>query len=99
MEEKIKIYDLEERTALFAEKIRDFVLKIPGNAANNEYGSQLIRAGSSPGSNYIEANENLGEKDFKMKLKSVEKNQKKLPIGFDLLLLMVLWKWKKKDED
>ena len=65
MEEKIKIYDLEERTALFAEQVRDFVLKLPRNVPNNEYGPQLIRAGSSSGANYIEANENLGEQDFK----------------------------------
>ena len=76
MEEKIKIYDLEERTALFAERVRDFVLKLPRNIANNEYSGQLIRAGNSLGSNYIEANENLGEKDFKMKIKICRKESK-----------------------
>jgi len=52
-----KKYDLEERTASFAERVRTFCLKLPKNIANSEYMPQLIRAGSSPGSNYIEANE------------------------------------------
>jgi len=65
-----KKYDLEERTALFAERIRDFSLKLQKNMANAEYIPQLIRAGSSPGANYIEANESIGDKDFKMKIKT-----------------------------
>jgi hypothetical protein len=59
LENQNKIYDLEERTALFAERVRNFCMKLPKNAANAEYIPQLIRAGSSPGANYIEANEVL----------------------------------------
>jgi len=70
LENSNKIYDLEERTALFAERIRDFCLKLTKNAAKAEYIPQLIRAGSSPGANYIEANETIGDKDFKMKIKT-----------------------------
>ena len=76
MIEQTKKYDLEERTALFAERIRDFCLKLPKNAANAEYIPQLIRAGSSPGSNYIEANESIGDKDFKMKIKTCRRESK-----------------------
>ncbi len=76
MENQNKIYDLEERTALFAEKVRNFCLKLPKNAANVEYVPQLIRAGSSPGANYIEANESIGEKDFKMKIKTCRRESK-----------------------
>lgn len=76
MEKENKKYDLEERTAVFAERIRDFCLKLPKNMANTEYVSQLIRSGSSPGSNYIEANESLGDKDFKMKIKICRKESK-----------------------
>jgi four helix bundle protein len=71
-----KKYDLEERTALFAEKLRDFCLRLPKNAANAEYVPQLIRAGSSPGANYIEANETIGDKDFKMKIKTCRREAK-----------------------
>ena len=76
MEEPKKIYDLEERTAKFAERVRDFCLKLSKNAANNEYIPQLIRAGSSPGANYIEANESIGDKDFKMKIKTCRRESK-----------------------
>jgi len=41
-----KKYDLEERTALFAERVRDFCLRLPKNVANAEYLLQLIKAGS-----------------------------------------------------
>ncbi|MBL7732793.1 MAG: four helix bundle protein [Chitinophagaceae bacterium] len=71
-----KVYDLEERTAKYAERVRNFCLKLPKNQANNEYVPQLIRAGSSPGANYIEANESIGDKDFKMKIKTCRREAK-----------------------
>jgi len=76
LENQDKVYDLEERTALFAERIRDFCLKLPKNAANAVYIPQLLRAGSSPGANYIEANESIGDKDFKMKIKTCRRESK-----------------------
>lgn len=76
MAEQNKKYDLEERTALFAERVRDFCLKLPKNIANAEYIPQLIRAGSSPGANYIDANESIGDKDFKMKIKTCRRESK-----------------------
>jgi len=71
-----KKYDLGERTSIFAERIRDYCLRLPKNAANNEYIPQLLRAGSSPGSNYIEANEIIGDKDFTMKMKTCRRESK-----------------------
>ena len=71
-----KKYDLEERTSLFAERVRNFCLRLPKNVANAEYMPQLIRAGSSPGANYIEANESIGDKDFKMKIKTCRRESK-----------------------
>jgi four helix bundle protein len=76
LENQNKKYDLEERTALFAERIRNFYLKLPKNIVNNEYIPQLVRAGSSPGSNYIEANESIGSKDFNMKIKTCRRESK-----------------------
>jgi four helix bundle protein len=74
LEHQNKIFELEEQTAVFAESIRDFCLKLPKNAANAEYIPQLIRAGSSPGANYIEANKGIGDKDFKMKIRTCRKS-------------------------
>src|SRR6185436_14575623 len=53
-----------------------FYLRLPKNVANAEYLSQLIRAGSSPGANYIEANESIGDKDFKMKIETCRREAK-----------------------
>jgi four helix bundle protein len=76
LENQNKKYDLEERTAVFAERVRNFCLKLPKNPANDQYIPQLIRAGSSPGANYIEANESIGDKDFKMKIKTCRRESK-----------------------
>ena len=81
-----KIYDLEERAAVFAERLRDFWLKPPKNSANNVYIPQLLRAGSSPGSNYIEADESLGEKDFKLKIKTCPKESKETTYWLRLIV-------------
>ena len=74
--DKNKKYDLEERTALFAERVRNFCLKLPKNIPNAGYFPQLIRSGSSTGANYIEANESIGDKDFKMKIKTCRRESK-----------------------
>jgi len=71
-----KHYDLEERTFRFAEKVRDFVKKIPKTLSNLEYARQLIRSSSSVGANYIEANESLSKKDFLMRIKICRKESK-----------------------
>jgi four helix bundle protein len=81
-----KKYDLEERTAIFAERVRTLCLKLPKNAANSEYVPQLIRAGSSPGANYIEANESIGDKDFKMKIKTCRRESKESSYWLRLVL-------------
>ncbi|MGD8446398.1 MAG: hypothetical protein PVH37_26895 [Desulfobacterales bacterium] len=51
------VYDLEERTFLFAKDVRLFVKTLPKTIANIEDGKQLIKASGSVGGNYIEANE------------------------------------------
>ena len=86
MENSGKIYDLEERTAVYAERVRDFCLKFPKNMANTEYIPQLIRSGSSPGANYIEANESIGDKDFKMKIKTCRRESKESAYWLRLVL-------------
>lgn len=71
-----KQYDLEERTAKFAERWRDYVMKLPRNLANIEYGKQLIRSSGSQAANYIEANEALGKKDFQHRIRICRKETK-----------------------
>ena len=73
---KDKQYDLEDRTYEFAKRCRDYVKKLPKTISNIEYGKQLIRASGSVASNYIEANEALSKKDFKMRIKICRKEAK-----------------------
>ena len=61
-------YDLEERTARFGEKIIEFVTKLPRNDINRPLISQLIRAATSVGANYCEADDAESKKDFKHKI-------------------------------
>jgi len=71
-----KNYDLEERTAIFAEKCRDYVRKLPRTIANIEDGKQLIRSSGSQAANYIEANEALSKKDFQHRIRIARKEAK-----------------------
>ncbi len=70
------VYDLEERTFQFAKEVRIFVKTLPKTIANIEDGKQLIKASGSVGANYIEANEALSKKDFKMRIKICRKESK-----------------------
>ncbi len=71
-----KKYDLEERTEVFARRVRAFVKKLPGGLGNQEDGRQLVKASGSVGANYIEANEALSKKDFTMRIKICRKEAK-----------------------
>ena len=71
-----KPYDLEDRTLAFAKNVRAFVKKLPKTIANIEDGRQLIKASGTVGANYIEANEALSKKDFRMRIKICRKEAK-----------------------
>ena len=61
-------YDLEERTLRFAENIIDLCKSIRQSYVNSPIINQLIRASSSIGANYSEANNASSKKDFKNKI-------------------------------
>lgn len=61
-------YDLEERTAKFAEDIIGFSKRVPRNTITTPIISQLIRSGTSVGANYCEANGASSKKDFRNKI-------------------------------
>jgi len=61
-------YNLEERTAKFGEGIIRFAKKIPVNAVTKPIISQLVRAGTSVGALYCEADDAESGKDFKHKI-------------------------------
>lgn len=61
-------YNLEERTALFGEKIIKLCKKVPKNTISVPIIDQLIRSGTSIGANYCEANGASSKKDFRNKV-------------------------------
>ena len=71
-----KVFDLEERTALFAEAVRRFVKRVPRTIANIEDITQAVRSSGSVGANYIEANEALSAKDRLMRMRIARKESK-----------------------
>lgn len=71
-----KKYDLEERTAKFGERILEFVGKLPKNPITLPVISQLVRAGTSIGANYCEADGAESKKDFKHKISICKKEAK-----------------------
>jgi len=75
-EENPKPYDLEERTFAFAQRVRAFVRGLKRTICNIEDGRQLVKASGSVGANYIEANEALSKKDFRMRVKISRKEAK-----------------------
>jgi four helix bundle protein len=71
-----KNYDLEERTAKFGEYIIEFAKKIPVSPVTRSLIDQLVRAGTSIGANYCEANDASSRKDFFNKIGTCRKESK-----------------------
>lgn len=63
-----KKYDLKERTAKFGENIIEFARKIHQTNITSPLISQLVRAGTSVGANYCEADDASTKKDFVYKI-------------------------------
>jgi len=80
-----EIYDLEERTCLFARDCRKMIKSLKSTLSNIEDGKQLIRSSGSVGANYIEANEKLGDKDFLFRFKIARKEAKESKFWLRLL--------------
>jgi four helix bundle protein len=66
-------FDLEERTALFGESVIAFAKKIPRTAITLSLISQIVRSGTSVGSNYCEADDAVSKKDFRNKIATCKK--------------------------
>lgn len=61
-------YNLEERTAIFGEKLIEFLRTLPKDVINGRLVSQLVRSGTSVGANYMEADAAESKKDFRHKI-------------------------------
>jgi four helix bundle protein len=61
-------YDLDERTAVFGEAFIAFAKRVPVNLVTRPLIPQLVRAGTSVGANYLEADDADSRKDFRFKV-------------------------------
>ena len=66
-------FDLEKRTKIFALRVIEFVATLPHSRAGEVIEYQLVKAGTSVGSNYREANRAESGNDFIHKIGIVEK--------------------------
>jgi four helix bundle protein len=94
-------YDLEERTARFAEDIIRLVRKIKVDQVNKRIIDQVVGSGGSVGANYCEANESESKKDFIHKIGICKKEIKETKHWLRLLVVSnpearnesaILWK-------
>jgi len=63
-----KNYDLEERTAKFGEDVIRFCRKIKRSPIADPLVNQLVKAGTSVGANYCEADDAESKQDFRHKI-------------------------------
>lgn len=78
-------YDLEDRTFDFARRCRRFVRSFPKTITTVDDARQLVRSSGSVAANYIEANEALSRKDFRMRVKICRKEAKESRLWLRLL--------------
>ena len=62
------VYDIRERTFLFARRILEIAEMLPGNPTCNAIRVQLIKAGTSVGANVEEADGYFTKPDFRNKI-------------------------------
>ena len=82
-------YDLEERTAKFAENVIHFAMKLPKNVITLPIINQLIKAATSIGANYCEADDAESKKDFKHKIGICKKESRETKHWLRLIAVTV----------
>ena len=80
-----RTYDLEERTFAFARDVRAFIKLLERTIGNIEDAKQVVRSSGSVAANYIEANEALSKKDFRMRIKIGRKEAKESRLWLRLI--------------
>ena len=78
-------FDLEERTAQFGEAVIHFARAVAKNSVTTPLISQLVRAGTSVGANYCEADDAVSKKDFKNKIGTCRKEARETKLWLRLL--------------
>ncbi|OGZ31753.1 MAG: four helix bundle protein [Candidatus Niyogibacteria bacterium RIFCSPLOWO2_12_FULL_41_13] len=85
-----KNFDLEERTAKFGEEIIRFAKKIPINEVTKPLINQLVKAGTSIGANYCEADDAESKKDFNHKIGICKKEARETKHWLRMIAVTIL---------
>ena len=78
--------ELEDRFQNYAKAVRDYCTRLKWDVINKEYIRQLIRSNGSISANYIEASDDLGPADERMKIKLSRREAKETIMWLDLVL-------------
>jgi four helix bundle protein len=78
-------YDLEERTAAFAERVVDFALEIARNPVTSPLITQLVKSATSVGANYCEADDAESKRDFRHKIGIFRKESRETRYWFRMI--------------
>ena len=78
-------HELEQRTKRFALRIIAFVANLPKGRVGDVVGYQLLKAGTSVGANYREANRAESKNDFIHKIAIVEKESSESHYWLELI--------------
>ncbi len=98
---KNQAYNLEERTAKFSENMLALVRTIKKDDINRNIIVQLVRAATSIGANYCEANASSSKRDFRNKIYIRKKEANETKYWLRILLayhpelketILILWK-------
>jgi four helix bundle protein len=78
--------DLEQRTKQFALSVIRFTASLPRTREADILGRQLLRAGTSIGANYREANRGVSRADFANKIGTVQKEASETQYWLELFV-------------
>ena len=78
--------ELEKRTKKFALEVIKFVADLPKNRITDVLGYQFLKAGTSIGANYREANRAQSRQDFIHKIAIVEKEASETQYWFEVII-------------
>src|SRR5881227_1029082 len=78
--------DLERRTKQFSLSVIKFTASLPRTREADVLGRQLLRAGTSIGANYREANRGVSRADFVNKMGTVQKEASETQYWLELLI-------------
>lgn len=84
-----KIYDLEERTAVFGEETIKFAKTIPQTIVTRPIIGQFVKSGTSVGANYCEADCAETKKDFEHKMGICKKEAKETKHWLRMIMISV----------